>query len=129
LFFFLSLQPKIPFSFCAELWGGPQHPNCFVQFNPHPAKLKEDLERIRPYYIESLLALLDETRGWRFVPTLSVADDDDVVGVDQDDVDGDKGGARGVSNAVAARQLLDDACKVEQKLRELEARLRRRSGY
>ena len=49
---------NVSYSFCAEIWGGPYHDSCFVQFNPPAHRLAEDMAKIRPFYVSIFLDLI-----------------------------------------------------------------------
>lgn len=49
-------EAKVPYAFTVEMWGGPMHDSCFVQFNPDNDHLRHDLDQIFPIYPVALEA-------------------------------------------------------------------------
>jgi len=83
LFDWMSGAQNVSNVFCVELWGGPQHPDCFVQFNPNPTRrmqhsyprsktpkqqsdLEVDLRRMHVFYVRLLTELIEAHMGVRF---------------------------------------------------------------
>ena len=42
------------------------HPDCFVQFNPSPAQLSQDVGKMRAFYLASFITLIDDAIGINF---------------------------------------------------------------
>lgn len=99
----------IDYSICAEIWGGPAYQNCFVQFNPESDQLHQDLESLGTIYSTSFLHFVKETTG-RDYNTCSI------VGLDTSEKEAG-GEQRGSVGPLTLRQsLLEDLCKIEEKL-------------
>lgn len=80
----------IPLVFCVELWGGPIHDDCFVQFNPDPKEidypgvaggapfkqtgLAHDLRRMHVFYIELFQSLIFNEYGVRYQDPIEIAE-------------------------------------------------------
>lgn len=75
LFDWIAGKLNITYSICAEIWGGPYHEDCFVQFNPKSEKLLDDLRKIRSMYTRSFEYLIQHHLGLRFPTELNYASD------------------------------------------------------
>jgi hypothetical protein len=54
---------RVPYVICAEIWGNGQTAPCFEQFNPHHDRLVEDLKRIHPIYVTTLIHMVEALTG------------------------------------------------------------------
>lgn len=83
---------NVPLVFCVELWGGPTHDDCFVQFNPDPtpkphtdaagrttlsSALERDLRRMHIFYIELFNKIISDQYGVEYRDPLEIADPDE----------------------------------------------------
>ena len=64
----------VKYTYCVELWGGlletggMDEADCFMQFNPPAWRLQGDLDRMREFFIQYMLAVVERERGVRFEP-------------------------------------------------------------
>lgn len=57
---------QVPYCYCVEIWGDStiaQPEDCFVQFNPAPESLHDDLVKMRRFYLAFLLGLVQIELG------------------------------------------------------------------
>lgn len=90
----------VPLSFCLEVYGGPEHPHCFVQFNPPAERLAAALAPVRAALLEGVLAAAEFAGRRAFSPPPPRA-------------------AAPSAAAAAVWRALEGACAVEDALRQV----------
>ena len=80
LFDYVAGVRNIPISICAEMWGGPYHEACFVQFNPPSSRLAKDLQEMHKFFVSAFEGLFQLHMGIRQIhSTHSALDSADSV--------------------------------------------------
>lgn len=86
---YMAGKAEVPLVFCVELWGGPIHNDCFVQFNPDPtpsgpiepgrtqarSPLERDLDQMHVFYIELFNQIIEERYGVKYVDPIEMEDE------------------------------------------------------
>lgn len=73
LFDWLGGREHVPYVVCAEVYGGPELPSCFEQFNPSNEALRPTLASIHALYASLLQAMAEEQTSARLGPGLPLS--------------------------------------------------------